>query len=392
MRAWRRILFVVEAALVLAGLVLLVRFRPEWPDLPNSLSSPVTSVMVRELALVALWLATGLLLLQILVRSLAAALARSSRLRLPPTGADLPPAWRFRSPRARLAPLPSEPAFPPPFPLIVRPASERDTGQNGHQPPPPSTDLEPRTPGVRVAMLGPLEIATAWPRGRALRTLTQQLLVYLALHRAGASADELADALLPRLGAERARSRIWRALSEARSELGDLISRSGDHYLLDRAAVAIDIDEFESLVARANAKPASERTLLLERALALLRGDPLAGTDYPWAAGDVHHLRARIVDVLHELGELRLAEGNAADALAAAERALEVDADDEPAQRLALRAEAALGLREAVVKRYERLRRRLDKRFGLEPEQETRVLYRRLLSQDTAASTSRVRV
>jgi DNA-binding SARP family transcriptional activator len=47
-----------------------------------------------------------------------------------------------------------------------------------------------------------------------------------------------------------------------------------------------------------------------------------------------------------------------------------------------MRAESALGLRDAVVERYERLRAELEQRFGLEPEQETRVLYRRLLSQD----------
>ena len=67
---------------------------------------------------------------------------------------------------------------------------------------------------------------------------------------------------------------------------------------------------------------------------------------------------------------------------AAAERALEFDTDDESAQRLAMRAESSLGLRDAIVDRYEQLRTELDQRFGLEPEQETRALYRRLLSQD----------
>jgi DNA-binding SARP family transcriptional activator len=46
-----------------------------------------------------------------------------------------------------------------------------------------------------------------------------------------------------------------------------------------------------------------------------------------------------------------------------------------------LEAEAALGRREAVVERYERLREELDDRFGLEPSRDTRQFYRRLLSQ-----------
>jgi DNA-binding SARP family transcriptional activator len=46
-----------------------------------------------------------------------------------------------------------------------------------------------------------------------------------------------------------------------------------------------------------------------------------------------------------------------------------------------MEAETALGLREAVAARYERLRALLDERLGLEPAQETRLLYRRLLAQ-----------
>jgi DNA-binding SARP family transcriptional activator len=46
-----------------------------------------------------------------------------------------------------------------------------------------------------------------------------------------------------------------------------------------------------------------------------------------------------------------------------------------------MEAEAALGRREALAERYERLRRDLDERFGLEPARETRTLYRELLGQ-----------
>jgi DNA-binding SARP family transcriptional activator len=40
-----------------------------------------------------------------------------------------------------------------------------------------------------------------------------------------------------------------------------------------------------------------------------------------------------------------------------------------------------LGLREGIAERYETLRRLLDERLGLEPDRETRALYRQLLSQ-----------
>jgi DNA-binding SARP family transcriptional activator len=380
-----RILFFLEAVLSLAGLAMLVRHRPEWPQLPESLSSPLTTVMLQEIVVVALWVATGLLLFMIFVRSIAAAGARSRRPRLQPPSATRPSVSSRRSlTRAHSAVTPG-PAFPPPFPLLVRGPPEVIPDHVAPQGPPREMDRHPEGPGVRVAILGPLEVSANGQPARRLRTLTRQLLVYLALHRRGAVPDELADALFSGLAPERARRRISRALSEARSQLGDVIRRSGDAYVLDPAAVAIDIDEFDFLVAQARAEQGATRDRFLERALVLVRGHPLAGTDYPWAAGDIRHLCAMVVDVLQELGELRLADGDPAEALAAAERAIRFDADNETAQRLAMRAESALGLRDGVVKRYERLSRRLSRRFGLEPEQETRLLFRRLLSQDAGA-------
>jgi DNA-binding SARP family transcriptional activator len=381
MRIAFRILFLFEAALSLAGLAMLVMLRPEWPQLPASLSSPLTTAVIQQFVLVALWLATALLLSLFFVRSIAAAATRSRRLRLHPPGPAGPPAMRRRSPTA----VTPGPAFPPPFPLIVRGHPEVLPGNDEPQLLPSETDQQIQRAGVRVAVLGPLEICANGQPARRLRTLTQQLLVYLSLHRRGAIADELADAVLPGLTPERARRRISRALSEARSELGDVIRRSGDAYVLDPTAVAIDIDEFDVLVAQARAERGPTRERLLARALPLVRGQPLAGTDYPWAAGDVRHLCAMVVDVLQELGELRLSDGNPAEALAVAERAISFDEDNESAQRLAMRAESALGLRDAVVKRYERLDRRLNRRFALEPERETRLLYRDLLGQDRAS-------
>jgi DNA-binding SARP family transcriptional activator len=97
-----------------------------------------------------------------------------------------------------------------------------------------------------------------------------------------------------------------------------------------------------------------------------------------------------VVELLHDLGNIRLDRDNAAGALAAAEQALVFDAYNESAHRLAMRAESALRLREAIAARYERLCQELDAHFGLEPESETRRLYRQLLSQDAGSSASEI--
>jgi DNA-binding SARP family transcriptional activator len=90
-----------------------------------------------------------------------------------------------------------------------------------------------------------------------------------------------------------------------------------------------------------------------------------------------------IVERLEQLGYMRLDGGNAAGALAVAERAIALDAFNEGAHRLAMEAESLVGLRGAVAERFERLKHELSERFGLEPERETLLLYRRLLSQDS---------
>jgi DNA-binding SARP family transcriptional activator len=364
------------AALSLGALALLWRYRPAWPELPDSLSSPVTTAVLQQLALVAAWFLSALILVLLFARSLRALFARDWQ--LPP--ATLNSGLTRRSVslgRARVTIASAEPAFAPPFPLILHPATniERQHATVRAQ----ATRSDPLP---AVALLGPLRIAATKPRRRRLRSQTQELLAYLALHKEGATTDELVALLWPDVDIENARARVHRAVSEARSQLGNVIVRAGERYVLDRNAVAVDLDKFQALLARADARGDVDREQLLERALAYVRGEPLGGTDYSWAAGDVRHLRAKVVELLHDLGNLRLDKNNAAGALAAAEQALALDACNESAHRLAMRAESALRLREAITARYEHLSHELDAQFGLAPERETRLLYRRLLSQD----------
>ena len=384
--------------MALVALALLWRFRPEPPALPNSLSSPVTTGLLQQLAIVAAWLLAAILVLILLARSLRLLLARSRR---QPPLALLPetlPARDRSLRKLRPAARSSERAFPPPFPLIPRalPAAngEVEHGRVRARDAIVAAALPARSPAVEareprngqrppsIALLGPLEIAAAKRRRRGLRSHTQQLLAYLALHPKGATLDELIAAFLPDVDEDKARQRLWEWVSDARGHLGESILRENERYLLDRDAVAVDLDQFEDLLARAGTGRGADRERLLEQALALVRGQPLAGTDYAWAASDVRRLHATIVDLLRQLGNVRLDRGDPTGSLAAAEQAIALDPYNEAAHRVAMRAESVLGLRQAIADRYERLCQELDTRFGLEPEHETRLLHRRLLSQE----------
>jgi DNA-binding SARP family transcriptional activator len=388
-----RLLGLVGALACALALMLVVDLRPPLPPLPRSLSSPITLPLLRGTLELAIWALVVLFAALLLGRALAVLLARR-----PPRRLDAAPVPR-RLPlgQARLAAAAAQPGYPAPFPLVLdghRERNDRAKPAPAHAPSEKAeatqrdepaatgpTALRPCLLPPSIALLGPVEIAAAKPRRRRLRSQTQELLAHLALHPDGSTADELVAALWPAIDDENARMRLWRSASEARGQLGEVIIRSGERYQLDRQMVAIDLDRFEALLAAADGE-AADRQALLEQALALVRGQPLAGSDYPWATGEVRRLVATVVDRLQELGYLRLDAVDASGALDSAEQALTLDPLNEGAHRLAMQAESALGLRQAISARYQQLRERLDARFGLEPERETRLLHRRLLSQD----------
>jgi hypothetical protein len=63
-----------------------------------------------------------------------------------------------------------------------------------------------------------------------------------------------------------------------------------------------ELDQFLTRGHHAEREPA-EGQQLLERALQLYRGAPLAGADYLWIDSDIRHLKARLVDPLRRAGQ-----------------------------------------------------------------------------------------
>jgi DNA-binding SARP family transcriptional activator len=383
-------------------LVVLFEIRPPLPRLPTSLSSPITLELVRSVLELAAWGVAIVLAFLLLVHSLRGLFVRRAPRPSRPLHFGVPGSRQRQLGRTRLARGSAQGGFPPPFPLLVRHPSDLEyaawsaceqlsaaTAQavQTDEPAPECAPTAPpqALPPPSIALLGPLQITPSQRRRRGLRSQTQQLLTYLALHAEGATADELIAVLWPDVDDRKAKKQLWRSISDARLHLGEVILRTDERYRLDHKAVAIDLDLLEQLLIQADAERGADRAEVLKQALALVRGGPLAGADYPWAAGDIRRLDATIVELLEELGRVRLGNGNPTGALGAAEQALQFDLCNEAAHRLAMQAEAALGLRQAIVDRYEQLSRELDTRLGLEPERETRLLYRRLLSQESHA-------
>lgn len=377
----RRIAAALTAAAVAFALLRVIDVRPRLPSLPPSLTDPVALAQAERAAAFLAWAGAVALLLVFLALIVRASVRRSpphvprvlrheppSRRRL---RHGLPPRNPLARPYVLMLPRPAERELEPP--RGTGPAAELEPGRpaDGEKP------KEERRPAIKL--LGPLAIEGLPRKTRGLRTDCRLFLVYLALHPNGAARDELIAALWPDVPDQRARQRLYQAAADARSRLGDSFIAEGDAYRLDRERVAIDVHEFDQLL---HAPEGQRDRAALENAFGLVRGLPLAGLDIPALAGEARRLTAVVVDLCTRLAQARLADGDAAAALAAAERGIELDDLNEELWRVALEAESVLGLRDAVVNRYETLCRLLHDRLGLEPQRETRSVYLQLLGQE----------
>lgn len=387
----RRVPLALAGALALVALLTFVAIRPPLPSLPHSFSEPLAVWQVEEVLLFLAWLAVVALLLLVV-----ALVARTILQRSPP---QVPLALRRdadREPKhggallgARVRPNP----LSRPYVLTVAtPQPERHPEPvAGEDAAPaatvdqPQLDERPRQQqqrAVAIRMLGPPAIEGLPRRGRGLRTDCRLFLLYLALHPNGASRDEIVAALWPDVAERRARQRLYQAAADARSRLGDAFVAEGDRYRLEREQLTIDVDELERLLREADgAREGPRERAALEQAVRLVRGQPLAGLDVPSMDGEARRLTAVVVGLCERVAHARLGDGDPAGALAAAERGITFDELNEDLWRLALEAESVLGLRDAVVSRYETLSGLLGDRLGLEPDRETRALYLELLGQ-----------
>lgn len=379
-----RLRSLVAAVVSLAVLAVLWRFRPEWPTLPSSLTSPVTTTLIEQLVLVAAWLLAALVALLLLVQSLGAIRASRRRTVHRP---DL--LARMREPSRLLMPASTHGLLrplliePPLFVVAPRELPTRPVEQGvGSSSTPANRAVAESDPRPFVSLLGPLTIDGGKRSRRGLRARALELIAFLALRREGAQRDEILEALWPGEDPKRSRHRLYQAVGDARRLLGDAVASERDRYWLDRARVRVDVDELESLLDTIGLGGADHDLRDTEKALGLFREEPLSGSDFPWAEGDVRRLRGVYVNLLERVGRTRLDSDDARGALDVAERGLTVDLLHEGLWRLALEAEGALGLREAIDDRYQRLRGLLEERLGLEPERKTRALYLELLSQD----------
>jgi DNA-binding SARP family transcriptional activator len=385
----RQFAAVLAATALLLLLVLAWDLRPALPSMARSFSQTLPTRTISDVLDLAAWTVAVLLDLVLIGRVVQFALRKEpsrteGRLRRAFARRERPPTTR-RDWRTHAAPL-----APPVLRLPTRDESQPQPTLAGvqqrdlYEPPAPVTTSDDRDERPGVLLLGPLEL-TGCKKKQPRRQATTELIAYLATQRRPASRDELLEALWPGDDPRRSAARLYQAVSEARKLLGNAFRRDRDAYALDRDQLRVDLDELDRRRSDAEAATGDEQLAFFERALALFRGEPLAGIEHLWAEPEQRGLTALRAHLFERASRLRLESGDAVGALAYAEAAAALDASNERPVQLAMEVEAEMGRREAIVERYERLKADLDERFGLEPCRETKQLYRRLLGQETSA-------
>jgi DNA-binding SARP family transcriptional activator len=365
----------VTAVATLTATAALWDIRPPFHQL-----APSASLTVQQLT-TDVYLAAWLGLLLVCLSQTRRLLHRLTRPNSATNGEWMP----LRRPRPRSAPL----ALPQALPQMMFASQTRpDLAASFHEPQTASptethtaNDLDV-SDRATVLLLGPLTVTGARAERHGLRAAALELVAYLALHPHGATRDELLEALWPDQDPRKTRGRLYQATRDARRLLGEnAITRTKENYQLDRQLVTVDVDQLADALATATQNGSEEEIQKIERASTLVRGEPLAGSDYRWAAPYVRQLRGRLAELFTRIARARLEADKPVGALEAAERGLQIDAFNEELWRLALASEGAAGLRTAVEDRYRQLKEALDRQLGLSPSSETRALYRRLLAQ-----------
>ena len=220
------------------------------------------------------------------------------------------------------------------------------------------------------------------------------LLAYLAVNDIGRprqkySRESLSALLWPDFEQAKAFSNLRTILWELRQAMGEdwLIAERESVQLNPGAEIDLDVAHFLDLLSQARQQndPALRIPLLVE-GTKLYRDHFLSGfslKDAPnfneWAFAEAEELRRKLADALSILSEDYRALGQADKAIPYARRLVTVDQLNESSHRQLMEVYWQAGQHSAALKQYQTCEQILRKELNLDPQPETRALYKKIL-------------
>jgi DNA-binding SARP family transcriptional activator len=185
-----------------------------------------------------------------------------------------------------------------------------------------------------------------------------------------------------------ARLRAALRLADAGSG-GVHLNRGSGGYTLRTPAERVDLYRFRDLVGRAREKEADSddrAAELLEHALGMWRGEPLAGLTGVWAEGTRARLESERIETLLQYHEVQLRRARHQEILPQLrELAVGRPLDERVAGQL-VTALYRCGLQAEALQHYEGIRKRLAEELGADPAPELQTLHQLILRNDPAAA------
>jgi TolB-like protein len=204
------------------------------------------------------------------------------------------------------------------------------------------------------------------------------------------SRDKLAALLWSDRGDKQARDSLKQAVLRLRKSFGSMyplpILADRAFLTLDRAAVCVDVQEFEQLIGEGTPDA-------VERATTLYRGDLLDGLDVrdpafeEWLLFERQRLRDLARQALARLLDHHMAEAAREQASVAARRLLALDPLHEAAHRALMQIYAQQGQTALALKQYRLCSDALQRELGVQPEAETQRLYQAIQEKRRARRT-----
>jgi predicted ATPase/DNA-binding SARP family transcriptional activator len=219
------------------------------------------------------------------------------------------------------------------------------------------------------------------------------LLAYLAVHREPYPRQYLSDLLWPQYDQEKAFTNLRHTLWETQQAIGVgwIIAGRETLGLNKDADIWLDVARFESLIKESLAqRDNSFRIPLLTDSVKLYRNHFLTGfslKDAPhfneWAFARAEELRRQLALALNMLSEGHCSWGQAESAIPYAQRLVALDPLNESSHRQLMEIYIQAGQHTAALKQYQTCEKILRKELGVDPQAETRTLYRQIRKGET---------
>ncbi|MCW6004282.1 hypothetical protein K1W54_06760 [Micromonospora sp. CPCC 205371] len=156
---------------------------------------------------------------------------------------------------------------------------------------------------IRLRLLGGVGVTVNGQPVPISRTAAVQILTFLALHPAGATTAQLTAAVWPHLRPHAAAGGFHTTISHLRKILREatggreVITRTGEQYVLDHTAVHTDVGQLLAAAGQAVTAPSpAERDTALRGLIDLYRGELAAGHDWQWLAPLREAVRRQVID------------------------------------------------------------------------------------------------